>query len=129
MGRLVTWPSRTLTKIASMNTTGYTGQSLADVANLRQEISDATWRTEPPTSAGQAVVLRADSNGDARGGSGPPGGRVDELWLAVVYRCWQREHHGDAPDQFPVHQPRRSHRDRRRARRGRAGEIHCRPDR
>src|SRR6476619_2893339 len=78
-----------------MNTTGYTGQSLADVANLRQEISDATWRTEPPTSAGQAVVLRADSNGDGRGGSGPPGGRVDELWLAVVYRCWQREHHGD----------------------------------
>jgi putative transposase len=42
------------------------GQSLADVANLRQEMSDATWRTEPPTGAGQAVVLRADSNGDAR---------------------------------------------------------------
>src|SRR6476619_1480456 len=60
------------------------GQSLADVANLRQEISDATWRTEPPTSAGKAVVLRADSKGDARGGSGPPGGRVDEVWLAGV---------------------------------------------
>ena len=42
------------------------GQSLADVANLRQEMSDATWRTEPPTGAGQAVVLRAGSNGDAR---------------------------------------------------------------
>jgi len=105
------------------------GQSLTDVANLRQEMSDATWRTEPPTGAGQAVVLRADSDGDARGGSGPPGGRVDELWLAVVYRCWQREHHGDAPDQSPLHRPRRSHRDRRRPRCGRAGEIHCRPDR
>jgi putative transposase len=33
------------------------GQSLADVANLRQEMSDATWRTEPRTGAGQAVVL------------------------------------------------------------------------
>ena len=105
------------------------GQSLADVANLRQEMSDATWRTEPPTGAGQAVLLRADSDGDARGGSGSPGRRVDELWLAVVYRCWQREHHRDAPDQFPLHQPRRSDRDRRRSRCGRAGENHCRADR
>src|SRR3954451_19905360 len=129
MGRLVTWPSRTLTKIASMNTTGYTGQSLADVANLRQEMSDATWRTEPPTGAGQAVVLRTDLDGDAWGGSGSPGRRVDELWLAVVYRCWQREHHRDAPDQVPLHQPRRSDRDRRPSRAGRAGKSHCRADR
>jgi putative transposase len=32
------------------------GQSLTDVANLRQEMSDATWRTEPRGGAGQAVV-------------------------------------------------------------------------
>ena len=33
MGRLVTWPSRTLTKIASMNTNGYTGRILVVDAN------------------------------------------------------------------------------------------------
>lgn len=87
-------------------------QSLAVVANLGQEMSDATWRTEPPTNAGQGVLLRADSNGHTRCESRPPGGRVDELWFAVVYRCWQREHHRDAPNQFPLHQPRRSDRDR-----------------
>ena len=39
------------------------GQSLTDVANPRQEMSDATWRTEPPTGTGQAVLLRTDSDG------------------------------------------------------------------
>ena len=79
------------------------GQSLADVANLRQEMRRCHVEDRTAYRCGSSsLYFELIGTGIPGSEAARRGRRVDELWLAVVYRCWQREHHRDAADQFPA---------------------------
>ena len=98
------------------------------VANPGMRDSDAKVCAKQDAGGGQAPLLRVDQAGLVRRVGGRAGRGVVELRVAVVHRRWPGELRRDV-DQSALSVPRRSDRDRRRSRAGRAGQADCGADR